>query len=671
MQSFPFEGLQPKRETQAEEFLKKHPSYNGKDVVIAILDTGVDPAAPGLSKCPDGKDKILDVVDCTGSGDVVLSEEVSPSSDLPGILLGLSGNKLKIGAHWQNPSGKFRLGLIKLYDFFATCLVKRIAEERKEKFLKEHSILLGKEQAKLDEWNKLNPIPKTPEKVIEKQELESRISALKLLQESYQSNGEVFNVVTFHDGKHFRAAFAHEPESAQDETIDLSQAVLYTDYKHEHQYGFFGKEDLLSFSVNFYSEGKVLSLVTNAGSHGTHVAAITSAYFPDAPEKNGIAPGARIISLKIGDTRLGSLETGIGLARAIKCIKEWNCHLVNMSYGEAIAYPEYGFFVKEMQELVWNQGVIFVSSAGNNGPCISTVGAPGGTSSCAIGVGAYVTQSMMKAEYALREKNPDMPYSWSSNGPTFDGDAGVTVFAPGAAITSVPLWTLSPNQRMNGTSMSSPNACGCIALVLSGLLQESIAFSFPRVKNALLASSKSLAEKITDSFLGAGLLQVDNLFENIKANAKVPFFDFFFQISVPELGDDARGIYVRRAGINNKLKKEYFNVDVNVKFPRELNNQIKIRYENHLSLCATQPWISIPENLHLNSNGNRFQICIDYEMIDQECTGNVHYGLIKAFDPSVSGNCIFSVPVTIVRPVQLSTSSKKFSKHLIINNGQM
>lgn len=57
--------------------------------------------------------------------------------------------------------------------------------------------------------------------------------------------------------------------------------------------------------------------------------------------------------------------------------------------------------------------LIFIGSAGNEGPGLSTVGSPGGTSSSIIGIGAYVSPAMAAGAHCVVEPpNEGMEYTW-------------------------------------------------------------------------------------------------------------------------------------------------------------------------------------------------------------------------------------------------------------------
>jgi len=73
-------GWMPLASTGVDAFRQAHPTGDGRGVLIAILDTGIDPSAPGLGKTSTGERKILDLRDFSGEGAVAL-DRVVPKGD--------------------------------------------------------------------------------------------------------------------------------------------------------------------------------------------------------------------------------------------------------------------------------------------------------------------------------------------------------------------------------------------------------------------------------------------------------------------------------------------------------------------------------------------------------------------------------------------------------------
>ncbi|KAL0371710.1 UNVERIFIED_CONTAM: Tripeptidyl-peptidase 2 [Sesamum calycinum] len=487
-------SLMPKKEIAADRFVEAHPEYDGRGVVIAIFDSGVDPAAAGLRVTSEGKPKVLDAIDCTGSGDIDTSTIVKADDD--GCIRGTSGNSLVVNSSWKNPSGEWHVGCKLVYELFTNTLTDRL-----------------KKHAKVDDT-----ILKR-----KREDLQSRVDFLRKQADSYDDKGPIIDAVVWHDGEVWRAAL--DTQGLEDESGcgKLADFVPLTNYR------------------------QCLSIVTDSSPHGTHVAGITSAYHPKEPLLNGVAPGAQLISCKIGDSRLGSMETGTGLVRALIAAVEHKCDLINMSYGEPTLLPDYGRFVDLVNEVRCQQASVdIISSAGNNGPALSTVGAPGGTTSSIIGVGAYVSPAMAAGAHNLVEAPPEgLEYTWSSRGPTVDGDLGVCISAAGGAMAPVPTWTLQHRMFMNGTSMSSPCACGGVALLISAMKAEGVPVSPYSVREALENTSVPVGDSPEDKLSsGQGLMQVDKAYDYIQKSRDIP--SVRYQIKITQCG--------KSSGKNHGLK---------------------------------------------------------------------------------------------------------------------
>jgi len=211
---FPTAGILPKEETLAQSFITKYPDYDGRGVVVAIFDTGVDPGATGLQLTTTGKPKIIDIVDCSGSGDVDTSLVVEA---VDGVIQGLSGRKLKVGK-WDNPSGKYHIGIKRAFEVQPRGLTPRIKKERKEQFDIKQREAVSNLQREIND----------PKKAQIKKDLEARLEVLSGL--SFEDQGPVFDV--FHqDSKGIWRAVLDTTEEG-----DLEEIIPMADYRIEHQF---------------------------------------------------------------------------------------------------------------------------------------------------------------------------------------------------------------------------------------------------------------------------------------------------------------------------------------------------------------------------------------------------------------------------------------------------
>lgn len=186
--------------------------------------------------------------------------------------------------------------------------------------------------------------------------------------------------------------------------------------------------------------------------HGTHVAGILCGDGSASGGKyKGVAPGCRIIAVKVLD-RMGNGNKE-DVLRAFQWIlknyQKYRIRIVNISVGTVYkTWCDHHILIQGVEEL-WDQGLIVVAAAGNQGPKPGSITAPG-SSKKVITVGS---SDMLTGSTAV-----------SGRGPTFECVCKPDLVAPGNRITScMPGGTYGIK---SGTSMSTPLISGAIARML-------------------------------------------------------------------------------------------------------------------------------------------------------------------------------------------------------------
>lgn len=207
--------------------------------------------------------------------------------------------------------------------------------------------------------------------------------------------------------------------------------------------------------------------------HGTHVAGIIAG---DGEESNGkykgIAMDSNIIGVKVlnneGSGNISDVLAGIQWVLDQK--KRFNIKILNLSVGMKDVEGEKSALVRGVNA-AWDNGLIVVAAAGNNGPDSCTITTPG-ISRKVITVGSSDDGETVK----IME---DLISDYSGRGPTKECIKKPDVVAPGANIIACstdkaykPTDKYYPGKKVgytkkSGTSMATPMVSGCIALLLS------------------------------------------------------------------------------------------------------------------------------------------------------------------------------------------------------------
>jgi tripeptidyl-peptidase II len=413
-------------DTGVEEFHNLYPEYDGRGTILIILDTGVDIGVEGLTKTSTDEVKFIDVQDFTHQGDVQLYETDVDNEDSKMI--------------FKDSDDK--------YSVIASSPLQYLPVDNKY-------YIGGFDEARL---------------------MNSGSGAGDL-----NGDGDITDVYvmvvfeTTEGNDSFWIVYLDLNGNG-----DISDDKPIKNYKEKLDAFSFEHPDGLppfTMGLNVIPEEKIVSFHFDDGFHGTHVAGIAGGNMIGGIDFNGIAPGAKMMSMKLGNNLYsGGATVTESMKKAYlyadKISKESKVPvIINMSFGigsEIEGQAEMEAFLENLTKE--NPYLYICLGSGNEGPGISTPGLPS-ASYAVFSSGAVLTQEVGRDNYSATLNRDIILYFSSRGGEVTKPD----VCSPGACTSTVPNWTKW--DRAWGTSMAAPYSAGVMSILLSAAVKE-----YPGVK---------------------------------------------------------------------------------------------------------------------------------------------------------------------------------------------
>ena len=592
-----------------DEYIANHSNSDGRGVVVAIFDTGVDPSIPGLTQTPDGQVKVIDVQDFSGQGDI----------DLLTVRLDEATGKLVEHDEEGAPIE------------YTPPQLPASKEPRRFWFGKfEEALFINSDVPDLDDNGSTEDV----------------WTVLVTALEGDGDDQAVFYVDTNHD------------RSFADEKPLQNYKLKYDTFTFKRPKP---EEQIipLTFEGNIFLRQAKLVLHWDDGAHGTHVAGIAAGYRINNQDGfNGVAPGAKVISCKLGNGILGSPTTTESVRKcfehAARFAEEHNVPVVcNMSFGvesEIEPNSDIDKFVDDF--LRAHPYLVFCTSGGNEGPGLSSIGTPSAAYH-AISVAAMMAADTGRDVRGYYMTGPVVTTFSSRGGEIAKPD----VATPGWSTSTVPRHVLG-GDFWPGTSMASPYAAGLCAVLISDALSHDAKAQVRTwdVRRALELSGRPI-KGLNELDYGWGIPNVAKATEILvtlmkRTAAGDPIIGYQIETACPQAyRGKSEAAYWRGTWYPTGEERQSFSIEPI--FMPETDANAKTQFTRKFELRSNADWLKInQESIYLRSEQNA-QVFVDYDASKLKNPG-VYVGTVDAI---YDGLVEFRLLNTIVVPYEFTPAN--------------